>query len=118
MAETTQRTNVDTTNEGTTVKDNVNHPSHYTAHPSGIECIQVTEHMSFCVGNAVKYLWRADHKGNDIEDLRKAAWYINREIERRMKEESNVTIPKQLGLFEEDVLKHPGFYAKPEPHGW
>lgn len=63
--------------------DLVNHPPHYTSHPSGVECIQVTEHMSFCVGNAVKYLWRADLKGDALEDLRKARWYIDREIERR-----------------------------------
>ena len=42
--------------------DNVNHPKHYTAHPSGIEAIQITEHMNFCLGNAVKYIWRADLK--------------------------------------------------------
>lgn len=63
--------------------DPVNHPSHYTSHPSGVECIQVTEHMGFNVGNAVKYLWRADEKGNALEDLRKAAWYVEREIARR-----------------------------------
>lgn len=113
MAETTQGTNVVTTNEGTTVKDNVNHPSHYTAHPSGIECIQVTEHMSFCVGNAVKYLWRADHKGNDIEDLRKAAWYINREIERR-ESKGLLKRPKQLELFE----TAPPPVLSSEPFGW
>ena len=62
--------------------DNVNHPKHYTNHPSGIECIQVTEHMNFCLGNAIKYLWRADLK-NRVEDLKKAVWYINREIQRR-----------------------------------
>jgi len=62
--------------------DNVNHPKHYTNHPSGIECIQVTEHMNFCLGNAIKYLWRADLK-NGVEDLKKATWYINREIQRR-----------------------------------
>jgi hypothetical protein len=65
--------------------DSVNHPSHYTSHPSGIECIQVTEHMSFCVGNAVKYLWRADLKKNPLEDLQKAKWYIEREIQKRSK---------------------------------
>jgi len=66
--------------------DTVNHPPHYKEHPSGIECIQVTEHMSFCLGNAVKYIWRADLKHDDggIEDLRKARWYIEREIERRL----------------------------------
>ena len=63
--------------------DVVNHPAHYTEHPSGVECIQVTEHMNFCIGNAVKYLWRADMKGNPVEDLRKARWYIDREIKRR-----------------------------------
>lgn len=61
----------------------VNHPAHYNAHPSGIECITVVEHMGFNVGNAIKYLWRADEKGAPIEDLRKAAWYVQREIERR-----------------------------------
>lgn len=63
--------------------DAVNHPAHYTSHPSGIECIQVTEHMSFNLGNAVKYIWRADLKGAAIEDLRKAVWYVEREIARR-----------------------------------
>lgn len=65
--------------------DPVNHPQHYTKHPSGIECIQITEHMNFCIGNAIKYLWRADLKDSAITDLEKAAWYINREIERRTK---------------------------------
>lgn len=63
--------------------DPVNHPAHYTKHPSGIECIQITEHMGFCLGNAVKYIWRADLKNDAIEDLRKAKWYIDREIKRR-----------------------------------
>lgn len=63
--------------------DAVNHPAHYTSHPSGVECITVTEHMSFNVGNAVKYLWRADLKGNALEDLEKARWYVDREIQKR-----------------------------------
>lgn len=57
-------------------------PPHYTTHPSGVECITITEHMSFTLGNAIKYIWRADYKGN-IEDLRKAVWYLEREIARR-----------------------------------
>lgn len=65
--------------------DMVNHPPHYTAHPSGVECIQITEHMGFCLGNAMKYIWRADLKNDDIEDLKKAVWYIKREIARRTK---------------------------------
>lgn len=63
--------------------DMVNHPPHYTSHPSGVECLTVTEHMGFCIGNAVKYLWRADLKGDAIEDLKKARFYIDREITRR-----------------------------------
>lgn len=60
--------------------DAVEHPAHYTSHPSGVECITVTEHMSFLRGNAVKYLWRAGEKGDALTDLRKARWYLDREI--------------------------------------
>lgn len=68
--------------------DSIDHPPHYTSHPSGVECITVTEHMGFNLGNAVKYIWRADLKADAIEDLRKAAWYINREINRRTAHET------------------------------
>lgn len=64
------------------LSDPVNHPSHYTSHPSGVECITVTEHMTFNLGNAVKYIWRAGEKGSLVEDLQKAQWYITREIGR------------------------------------
>jgi len=60
--------------------DAVNHPSHYTSHPSGIECITITEGFDFVVGNAIKYLWRAGLKGGKIEDLHKARWYVERAI--------------------------------------
>ena len=61
----------------------VNHPPHYTQHPSGVECVQITEHMTFCLGNAIKYIWRAGLKSPDpIMDLEKASFYINREIQR------------------------------------
>lgn len=63
-------------------KEMVNQPPHYKSHPSGIECIQITEHMNFCRGNAIKYIWRAGEKGNELEDLEKAKWYIEREIQR------------------------------------
>jgi len=72
------------------MSDPVNHPPHYKSHPSGVECIQITEHMGFNLGNAVKYIWRADLKGNAGDDLKKAAWYINREIERRQHEDKKV----------------------------
>lgn len=62
--------------------ETVDHPTHYNSHPAGIECIVVVEHFNFNIGNAIKYLWRQGLKGDSIEDLRKAAWYINREIER------------------------------------
>lgn len=65
----------------TSPKEAVNHPPHYNVHPSGVECIDIIEHFSFNIGNAVKYLWRADEKGKAVEDLRKAAWYVAREIE-------------------------------------
>lgn len=65
------------------MKDVVNKPPHYTEHPSGIECIQVTEHMGFNLGNAIKYIWRCDLKKDAIEDLKKAKWYIEREISKR-----------------------------------
>ena len=79
------------------MSDPVNHPEHYTQHPSGVECIQITEHMSFCLGNAVKYIWRADLKNDAIEDLRKARWYIEREIKRR---EKLTTVPESLQCLE------------------
>lgn len=63
--------------------DLINHPDHYTGHPSGVECIQITEHMGFNLGNAVKYIWRADSKGDAKADLEKAEWYIDRELKRR-----------------------------------
>jgi hypothetical protein len=64
--------------------DLVNHPPHYTSDPSGIECIQITRHRNFNVGNAIKYLWRAGLKDDQkqIEDLRKAIFYIENEIQR------------------------------------
>lgn len=82
--------------------DMVNHPPHYTSDPSGVECITITRHRSFNVGNAIKYLWRAglkleqpmpveglpDHLvrkvsiAKTVEDLRKAIFYITDEIAR------------------------------------
>lgn len=68
---------------GENATDMVNSPPHYRAHPSGVECIQITEHMNFCLGNAIKYIWRAGIKSKDpVEDLKKARFYIEREIKR------------------------------------
>jgi len=64
------------------VSDPIN-PDHYKQHPSGIECIVIAEHFSFCIGNAIKYLWRAGAKSTcPVEDLKKARWYLDREIQR------------------------------------
>ena len=64
--------------------DPVNHPAHYVSDPSGIECIEITRHRNFNIGNAQKYLWRAGLKDTDthIQDLEKAIWYIRDEIKR------------------------------------
>ena len=67
--------------------DRIN-PSYYKSHPSGIECIEITRHYCFTIGNAIKYLWRAglkteqglDDKEKEIEDLNKAIWYIKDRI--------------------------------------
>lgn len=64
--------------------DMVNHPPHYKQY--GIEVIEITEKLNFCKGNAVKYILRAEFKGNEIEDLEKAEWYIRREIDRIKRE--------------------------------
>ena len=70
--------------------DQVNHPNHYTSDPSGIECIDITRHRNFNIGNAIKYLWRAGFKEDkdrklidkQVEDLNKAVWYLVDEIHR------------------------------------
>lgn len=64
--------------------DMVNHPRHYTSDPSGVECIDIVRHRTYNIGNAIKYLWRAGLKDQSrhIEDLKKAIFYIQNEIER------------------------------------
>lgn len=70
------------------VVDNVNHPKHYTSHPSGVECIEIARHYCFSIGSAIKYLWRAGlkkdaaltNKQKEIEDLNKAIWFIKDRI--------------------------------------
>lgn len=62
--------------------DLINHPPHYNKHPSGIECIEIVEHFNFNLGNAIKYIWRAGLKDDVKTNLKKAQWYIERELER------------------------------------
>lgn len=73
--------------------DPVNHPEHYTSSEAKceccgkhIECIDITQHMNFCTGNAVKYIWRAEKKGNFAQDIRKAIWYLQKELDREVPE--------------------------------
>lgn len=62
------------------MNDLVNRPKHYTSHPSGVECIEITRHMNFNLGNAIKYIWRAGMKDEYLQELKKARWYIDDEI--------------------------------------
>ena len=70
------------------MENRVNHPDYYNSHPSGIECIDIIRHYCFDIGNAIKYLWRKkkkkeiglDEKQKEIEDLKKAIWYIKDRI--------------------------------------
>lgn len=70
--------------------DMVNHPPHYNSGFAEcqcgrrIECIDITRNMGFCLGNAVKYIWRHADK-NGLEDIKKAAWYLNDYIETHSK---------------------------------
>lgn len=61
--------------------DPVNHPGHYVKVP-GVECIDVSQHFNFCKGNALKYIWRSGLKDDEVQDLRKAIFYLEKEIER------------------------------------
>lgn len=72
----------------------VDHPKHYCSHPSGLECIEVAQHLNFCLGNAFKYLFRRERKNSCLEDLEKAKWYIQKEIDTRSLEERWEIYPK------------------------
>ena len=101
-------------------EDKVNHPSHYTwlKNLCGIEVIDITRHMSFNLGNVVKYVLRAGHKSEkgysdfdkEIEDLKKAKWYLEDEIKFRSGEDTSDqaqinTLKKKISEYEETVAK-------------
>jgi hypothetical protein len=71
---------------GVSLVDMVNHPKHYTF--GKIEVITVIDdwQLGFYEGQVIKYVGRAKHKGNELEDLKKAQWYLNRKIEQKEKE--------------------------------
>lgn len=73
-----------TSEKGTSLLGDAINPDHYQSDPSGVQCIEISENWSFCLGNALKYMWRSGKKDSskNIEDLQKAIWYIEREISR------------------------------------
>lgn len=66
------------------MSDSVNHPSHYGGEDNPYEAIKVIEawNLGFCLGNTIKYISRAGKKGSKLEDLKKARWYLDREIKK------------------------------------
>ena len=85
-----ENVNEENVKEENVKEDLVNHPKHYTSHPSGIETIEITRWMNFNLGNSVKYILRSGKKSEDtaIQDLEKAIWYLKDEI-KRLKGEYN-----------------------------
>ena len=85
------------------MNDPVNHPSHYTAHPI-CEAIDICEHLSFNLGNAVKYLWRAGKKEDFAEDIKKAAFYLRREFQLK---DGDVVFPREIKSLAKVLVRHP-----------
>jgi hypothetical protein len=92
----------------------VNHPRHYNAHPSGVECIEIMEHMTCNLGNAFKYGWRYQEKGDPIENLRKMLWYLDRSEAH----DTNVLFTPERGAwFRKEVMgpRAAKVFARPSP---
>jgi hypothetical protein len=89
------------------LSDNVDHPKHYKDVIPGIEAIDVTKHFNFCRGNAIKYIWRAAVKGNEVEDLQKAIWYLQCELESLgvPRGDSASAVTKVV----DDITRHPDY---------
>lgn len=91
---------------------NINHPHHYTNAAAKcsscaqlIECIDVTRHMNFNLGNAIKYIWRCDLKNNPIDDLKKAIWYLQDEIKKREERSIDVTEWGSVGAYQKSFCR-------------
>lgn len=81
------------------MSDSVNNPKHYTSHPSGVECIEIAETLPFNLGNALKYCWRAGKKLDEVEDVKKAVFYLRRQANSKLalqKETHSGSIKKEL----------------------
>ena len=95
--------------------EKINHPKHYNSHPSGIECITIIRHHTFNVGCIIKYLWRAGLKGGetDLDDLKKARFYLNDEIKRiedgnssiKESNETNVEDCKEKNKYADSIMR-------------
>ena len=92
----------------------VNHPKHYNAHPSGVECIEIMEHMTCNLGNAFKYGWRYQEKGDPIENLRKMLWYLDRSE----KHDTNVLFTPERGHWFHREVFLPRQHAFKRPSPW
>lgn len=95
------------------MNDAVNHPKHYTSHPSGIETIEITGKLPFALGNAVKYLMRSQYKKNRIEDLKKARWYLEYHAKHWSKVFETFDLYLILEQFRRTVMSH-SYQRSPE----
>ena len=74
--------NVNNTNDFVHIEsDTVHHPKHYTSDDCGVEAIEITSLLPACISNAVKYVWRCGKKDEDLQELKKALWYVNYSID-------------------------------------
>lgn len=85
------------------MSDNVNNPKHYCSHPSGVECIEIAETLPFNLGNALKYCWRAGKKLDEVEDVKKAVFYLRRQANSRL---AIPPLTSVNGLHKELVINH------------
>lgn len=85
---------MDSEHNTTVTKDDdlINHPYHYTWHPSGVECKDIIQEFSYNIGSAMGYLWRHEYK-NGVQDLKKAVQHIQFEIERLEDKQLDNTFP-------------------------
>lgn len=79
--------------------DKVINPPHYCEHPSGVECITIAEHFDFCIGNVIKYVWRAGLKGHSLDDYKKAMWYLQRKIDSLESVRAKITPQDYVSLY-------------------
>lgn len=93
--------------------DIVQRPKHYNAHPSGVECIEIIEHMTFNLGNAMKYLWRGGLKVSDAtQDFEKGLWYLRRSYEQ---DTAFLTIGPATMHFREIMSSRKQIFNRPSP---